>query len=145
MHHLEPMQFDHIVVAVDFSESARAAVRAAARFAGDTRLTLVHVWQAAVAQHEATLAAWMQEASELGATNVASIVLAGNAADEILELAHQDPSIDLIVVGTHGRSPLIGSVAEKIVRRSPCAVLAVRNAGVDAARRSRQPAALSIH
>ena len=38
--------------------------------------------------------------------------------------------IDLIVIGTHGRSAmmhvLIGSVAERVVRKAPCPVLTVR-------------------
>jgi nucleotide-binding universal stress UspA family protein len=38
--------------------------------------------------------------------------------------------VDLIVLGTHGRSGLshmlLGSVAEKVVRKAPCAVLTVR-------------------
>ena len=37
---------------------------------------------------------------------------------------------DLVVMGTHGRSKLdhllIGSVAERVVRKAPCAVLTVR-------------------
>ena len=40
-------------------------------------------------------------------------------------------SVDLIVIGTHGRGPLghmlLGSVAERIVRRAPCPVLTVRH------------------
>jgi hypothetical protein len=44
---------------------------------------------------------------------------------------------------------MIGGVAEKIVRRSPCAVLAIRRANIDDARgrrrMARQPAAASIH
>ena len=39
-------------------------------------------------------------------------------------------AIDLIVMGTHGRGPikhlLLGSVAEKVVRKAPCPVLTVR-------------------
>lgn len=39
--------------------------------------------------------------------------------------------VDLIVVGTHGRSgiahALIGSVAEKLVRKAPCPVLTVKH------------------
>jgi len=40
-------------------------------------------------------------------------------------------NIDLIVLGTHGHSALasmlLGSVAEKVVRKAPCAVLTVRH------------------
>ena len=40
-------------------------------------------------------------------------------------------AIDLIVMGTHGRGPiahmLIGSVAERVVRKAPCPVLTVRH------------------
>ncbi len=47
---------------------------------------------------------------------------------EILRYAH-DQEIDLIVMGTHGRSGLIhvlmGSVAERVVRKSSCPVLTV--------------------
>lgn len=44
-----------------------------------------------------------------------------------------DKQIDLIVMGTHGRSGLphvlLGSVAEKVVRKAPCPVLTVRPTG----------------
>jgi universal stress protein A len=40
-------------------------------------------------------------------------------------------NVDLIVLGTHGRGPighmLLGSVAERIVRKAPCPVLTVRH------------------
>jgi universal stress protein A len=56
----------------------------------------------------------------------------GNAFVEIVSYA-EERSIDLIVVGTHGRGGLmhmlLGSVAEKVVRKSPCPVLTVRPAG----------------
>lgn len=43
----------------------------------------------------------------------------------------QTNGIDLIVMGTHGRSGLshllLGSVAENVVRRAPCSVLTVRS------------------
>jgi len=49
---------------------------------------------------------------------------------EILRYA-RDNEIDLIVMGTHGRSGLahvlLGSVAERVVRKSSCPVLTVRH------------------
>lgn len=48
---------------------------------------------------------------------------------EIVRYA-KEHDIDLIVMGTHGRSGLahvlLGSVAEKVVRKAPCPVLTVR-------------------
>jgi nucleotide-binding universal stress UspA family protein len=52
----------------------------------------------------------------------------GDAAKEILRAA-RDLSADLIVMGTHGRTGiarLLGSVAEKVVRRAQCPVLTIR-------------------
>jgi nucleotide-binding universal stress UspA family protein len=49
---------------------------------------------------------------------------------EIVRYA-KEQEIDLIVMGTHGRGPiahmLMGSVAEKVVRKAPCPVLTVRH------------------
>lgn len=56
-------------------------------------------------------------------------LLHGFAATEICYLA-EHASFDLIVMGTHGRRglrhALLGSVAERVVRMAPCAVLTVR-------------------
>jgi len=53
-------------------------------------------------------------------------VVSGAGAMAIVEYA-QDCGIDLIVMGTHGRTGmahlLIGSVAERVVRLAPCPVL----------------------
>ena len=61
-------------------------------------------------------------------------VLSGTPFLEIIRYARKH-EIDLIVLGTHGRSGLVhalmGSVAEKIVRKSPCPVLTVRPEGHD--------------
>jgi nucleotide-binding universal stress UspA family protein len=50
---------------------------------------------------------------------------------EILKYA-KDAEIDMIIIGTHGRTGLahvlLGSVAEKVVRKAPCPVLTVRHA-----------------
>jgi len=56
----------------------------------------------------------------------------GAAFVEIVRYAKEE-KIDLIVLATHGRTgiphALFGSVAEKVVRKAPCAVLSVRPAG----------------
>ena len=60
------------------------------------------------------------------------IVKTGVTFVEIIDYIKQQ-EIDLVVMGTHGRSGiehiLIGSVAEKVVRKSPCPVLTVRPKG----------------
>ena len=54
----------------------------------------------------------------------------GSPFVEIVRYAKSE-NIDLIVMGTHGRGPiahmLLGSVAEKVVRKAPCPVLTVRH------------------
>jgi nucleotide-binding universal stress UspA family protein len=56
-------------------------------------------------------------------------VVHGNPFLEIVRVAEEE-SVDLIVLGTHGRTGikhfLIGSVAEKVLRKAPCPVLVVR-------------------
>ena len=53
----------------------------------------------------------------------------GKPDTEIMRYA-AERDIDLIVMGTHGRTglahALMGSVAERVVRRAPCPVLTVR-------------------
>jgi nucleotide-binding universal stress UspA family protein len=59
-------------------------------------------------------------------------VLAGNAARDIVEFADEQEA-DLIVMATHGRTGLerflIGSVAEKVVRRARCPVFTLKSFG----------------
>jgi len=61
--------------------------------------------------------------------NIATELRHGNPFVEILRCA-RDGQYDLIVIGTHGRSGLehmlLGSVAEKVVRKASCPVLSVR-------------------
>jgi nucleotide-binding universal stress UspA family protein len=57
------------------------------------------------------------------------VMLEGDPAQEIIKYA-RDSEIDLIVLGTHGRTGrerlLMGSVAEKVMRDGPCSVLVVK-------------------
>ena len=57
----------------------------------------------------------------------------GHVANEILEYALEN-GVDLIVIATHGLSGLkhffLGGVADKVIRRAPCPVLAVKPFGI---------------
>jgi len=57
-------------------------------------------------------------------------VLSGRPFMEIIRYA-REKEIGLLVIGTHGRSGLthvlLGSVAEKVVRKAPCPVLTIRD------------------
>ena len=62
--------------------------------------------------------------------SVETKIATGSPFVEIITFA-KDQNVDLIVVGTHGRTGLahvmIGSVAEKVVRKAPCPVLTVKH------------------
>src|SRR5207237_10217851 len=57
------------------------------------------------------------------------VFLEGDPASEIVRYAF-DAGVDLIVMGTHGRTGLerllMGSVAEHVMREAPCSVLVVK-------------------
>ncbi len=60
---------------------------------------------------------------------VENIIVRGTPFVDIIRLAKKY-DIDLIVIGTHGRTglahALLGSTAEKVVRKAPCPVLCVK-------------------
>ena len=64
-------------------------------------------------------------------TNISidTLVVKGAPFVEIIKAA-KDNQVDLIVMGTHGKTGLdyilIGSVAERVIQRSPCPVLSIR-------------------
>jgi len=147
------MGFRKILCPVDFSDGAREALRVAAELARASSglLVVAHVadplpWsthdnfqlapsviQSLVDSEQAELGRWQQLAKAFGAPEVASRYLAGTPWDQITTLAQNDRAIDLVVMGTHGRTglahALLGSVAEKVVRHAPCSVLVVRPRG----------------
>ena len=144
------MGFHKIMCPVDFSPSSREALDVAARLARESNapLVLAHVWepsrfaisadfglspqvvQALFDTQEAELAKWKTLARELGVKEVATCMRTGAPWDQIVSVARDDQAIDLIVMGTHGRTglkhALLGSVAEKVVRHAPCPVLVAR-------------------
>lgn len=142
------MAFQKILCPVDLSDGSREALRVAAERARElsASLLLVHICQSPqvgefqftpAAMHvmldaeQAELASWKVLATELGAREVETRFVTGTPWDQIVKIAQSDPAIELVVMGTHGRSglahALLGSVAEKVVRHAPCAVLVVRS------------------
>lgn len=65
---------------------------------------------------------------------VERLLLVGDEAVEIIDTA-TETDCDLIVMGTHGRSGvtrmLMGSVAEEVSRKAPCAVVTVKATSAD--------------
>jgi nucleotide-binding universal stress UspA family protein len=76
---------------------------------------------------------WQSQLEQIRPLNpdipVQHIFLEGDPATEIVRYT-RDASMDLIVMGTHGRTGLdrllLGSVAEKVMRDAPCSVLVAK-------------------
>lgn len=80
-------------------------------------------------EHAATqLESWAEKTRQMG-LKVTAVSQSGAAEAGILRYA-KEHEIDMIVMGTHGHSGLahlmLGSIAEKVVRKSPCPVMTVR-------------------
>lgn len=140
----------NILCPTDFSEPSRTATNYALEFARgfQARLHLLFVIEdpilyvpalggyvpktADVEEYAQTaLDNWIFP-EDAGNVEVVCRWLHGRPFFQILHDAEQN-DIDLIVMGTHGRGflphLLIGSVAERVVRRAPCPVLTVRPTG----------------
>lgn len=78
------------------------------------------------------MTAWKDDLFAGASFPVVTEVVGGRPFMEIIRYA-REKSIDLIVIGTHGRTGLshmlLGSVAERVVRKAPCPVLSVRHPG----------------
>jgi nucleotide-binding universal stress UspA family protein len=144
-----------ILVATDFSEPADAALaygRALARTFGAT-LYLLHVvddmylrlggdayaavlpdLQEDVEREARERLARLAADDELSSLTVEMVITSGATAQAIVDYAEKE-DVQLIVVGTHGRSGVahffMGSVAERIVRTAHCPVLTVRRSERD--------------
>ncbi len=94
----------------------------------DENGTPVTVKDYSIGQAEHHLADLVQRLAKDGATATAHVRV-GNPVDEILRFC-ADQGVDLVVMGTHGRTGLahllMGSVAERVVRSSKVPVLTIR-------------------
>lgn len=144
---------DTILVPVDFSENAIHAVDYAIRLAGafHSRVVLVHVYHFPVElltdwsaygtlvgsseileglrkDREEQMNALAREKARPG-LSLETRVLEGTPFSEIVKAARAEGA-NLIVMGTRGltgiRHILIGSTAERVVRKAPCPVLVLK-------------------
>jgi nucleotide-binding universal stress UspA family protein len=143
-------EWKKILCPIDFSDASRAALETAADLArrfGAT-LTLFHAYPVPgytfpdgsfvasskmldelAEQARRHLEEWRGVAASLGQPGAEAVTAVGEPAHEIVTWA-KEHAADLVVLGTHGRTglthALMGSVAERVVRRAPCPVLTVR-------------------
>jgi nucleotide-binding universal stress UspA family protein len=144
---------NRILVPVDFSAHSEKAIRFATTLANKfgARVSLLHVvedpfvtgaWQAeAFVANIPELLDDLKKASRAQLADlkknlaahgflVETEVVTGQPASTIVEYAAAG-GFDVIVMGTHGRTGLshafMGSVAERVVQKAPCAVLTVRD------------------
>jgi nucleotide-binding universal stress UspA family protein len=122
------MSVGNILVATDFSDLADEAARVARDYA-ERFQACVHLFHV-FAPGELDVTKLLAHTRETLMPGVPTIIAttAGDPADEILRYV-AGHGIDLIVLGTHGRTGvsrvLLGSVAERVLRAAPCPVLVV--------------------
>ncbi len=142
------MRARRILVPIDFSDGSTEAFATGLAMAKESgaQLTLLHVMHVAmttlpdVAMLSPDVQRSVEESVESGLVTLCERASAagvvsdwhvtfGSTAVEICQLA-QDLGIDLIVIGSHGGGALahaiLGSVAERVVRKASCPVLTVR-------------------
>lgn len=139
------MEIKNVLVPVDFSENSKKILEAAGYFSEicQAQLHVVFVVQSfddysgffvphmPVAKFEEEMVQAAEEKMKgflLGQNKIVAKVLVGDVGEEIIRHA-EETGMDLIVMGTHGYKGLekvmFGSVAEKVVRSSPCPVLTI--------------------
>ena len=136
------MNVQRIMCPTDFSDSSNAAIGHASSLALQfgAILHIVHVdehpllYGTSPASYHDEMNANRERLAEtkptVGGVAFEQHLLRGISADEIVRFAEKY-DIDLIVIGTHGRTGfrrmVMGSVAESVVRHAECPVLTVKH------------------
>jgi nucleotide-binding universal stress UspA family protein len=140
--------FRKVLCPIDFSDDSSHALERAAEITapGGAGITLLHVLEPAstfsnLPMAENSLRAMdrlaTQELARLASNLEKKIsgpvnmqIRIGRPGVETLAVLDADPTFDLVVMGSHGRTGikrvLLGSVAEKVLRHAACPVLVVR-------------------
>ena len=145
------IKFERILCPTDFSENAEQALQYACVIAGEhhSELHLLHVlpditaamslygdlvfvmpdeWIGTMETHSDELLVKMPQHKPEGIGNIIRETIQGETATEIINYAG-DKNIDLIVMGTHGKSDLahifMGDTAHKVLQKAHCPVMIV--------------------
>jgi len=145
----EPTPYTHVLCPVDFSACARHAAELAAQLVQPGgAVTLLHVLELptryggaipdgdtarALAPHAAGyLDDWAAKLRQR-CPDIRIHSRVGSPGAQILAALEHDPTVDLVCMGSHGRTGLrhilLGSVAEKVVRHARCPVLVAHERG----------------
>lgn len=135
------MNMKKILFPTDFSHTGDAALKLATSMARDSGATLliVHVEEPPVAYGGGEMYYGMPEPATDDLKRMLEAItpddpqvayehrlITGDPPGALVRLAESE-NVDLIVIGTHGRTGLsrllMGSVAEAVVRKAPCPVL----------------------
>lgn len=145
---MEPAGFDRILVPTDLSDFADEALRYAHRFHeqfgseivllhADERIVTADLFEHPLSFYVDNVSSGKQElidalrrhAAARSMSYAETVVIQDLAARAIVNTARMR-SVDLIIMGTHGRSDwrraFLGSVTETVLHTAPCPVLAVK-------------------
>lgn len=135
--------YRHVVVATDFSPASQPALETAMRWFSDAQLTLFHAYEGAGLGGDALANdAWNSIANDQCDSFLAEMALEPSVAHRlhrVIDRGHPEvllcdyvshEEIDLVVLGTHGRSgflkTMIGSTAENLLHLLECDTMVVR-------------------
>jgi nucleotide-binding universal stress UspA family protein len=143
---MKPIAESRIIVPWDFSEMSEHALQVARSMVNDTsQLSVIHIDTLVIpagdpgsiygvvsqdTQRDNLVKAFRERVAGTELADVSFEVRFGDPGSEITKYASQ-AGANLLVISSHGRTGisrlLIGSVAERVVRLSPCPVLVLRN------------------
>lgn len=137
--------YRHVVVATDFSSPSLQALRLAAQWFEDARLSLFHAYVppgAGMTTGSRASGAWKATIEKQCASHLAEADLPAHMAAKLARVLEQGPpedllpdyvtasDVDLVVLGSQGRSGvarvLLGSTAENLLHALDCDTLVVR-------------------
>lgn len=138
--------YRNIIVATDFSDASRAATETALAFFPEQDIPLFHAYHAPMARLTGNPAQYQQDYARIAETECAEFIerlaapeprrrglrciVEPGSPKELVSQFVRDMGVDLVVLGTQGRSALadalIGSTAKEIFSALPCDALVVR-------------------